>query len=209
MHDESAPRAPAKARIHSVSRARRYGLVPLFAIALAACGRYEPEDNQAEIKAEAQSTPERAPERAPAPRPAPPARSPAAAGEGWNEGQIAWQRYEAGVAQAKAQNKPVCLVFYTTWCPHCRNFSHVFDDPKVVEAARNFVMIRVNADEEGELNQRFNLDGTYIPRTFFLSPDGTVNKDIHVPRPQFAYFYDEHNPAALLAGMAAARKPAP
>src|SRR5580704_6723413 len=85
------------------------------------------------------------------------------AGEAWNAQQIDWQGYEPGLAKAKAQNKPVCLVFYTSWCPHCKNYSHVFEDPNVVEQARKFVMIRANADEEHDLAGRYTKDGGYVP----------------------------------------------
>jgi thiol:disulfide interchange protein len=125
----------------------------------------------------------------------------AAAGEDWNASQIAWQGYDAGLAQAKAQKKPVCLVFYTGWCPHCRNYSHVFSDPEVVTRAKEFVMIRLNADEHSDIARKYTPDGGYVPRTFFLSPDGTLAADIHAPRPKFLYFFDERNPASLLAGM--------
>jgi thiol-disulfide isomerase/thioredoxin len=127
------------------------------------------------------------------------------AGEGWNAQQIDWQGYEAGLARAKAENKPICLVFYTTWCPHCRNYSHVFDDPKVVERAKGLVMIRANADNEQAIASKFTKDGGYIPRTFFLAPDGTL-ADIHAPRPKYLYFYDEHDPAPLLAAMDTAQR---
>jgi hypothetical protein len=135
--------------------------------------------------------------------PHPPARAvPAAAGgETWNAQQIDWQPYEAGLARAREQKKPVCLVIYTNWCPHCRNYSHVFDDPKVVERARDFVMIRANADEEGAVAGRYAKDGGYVPRTFFLGPDGTLDPEIHAPREKFLYFFDERDPASLLAGM--------
>ncbi len=126
---------------------------------------------------------------------------PAAVAETWNAQQIDWQPYEAGLARAKAQHKPVCLVFYTGWCPHCRAYSHVFDDPRVVERARQFVMIRANADDEPTLSGQYTKDGGYVPRTFFLAPDGTLDADIHAPRPRFLYFFDEHDPAALLGGM--------
>lgn len=138
---------------------------------------------------------------------APPARgatAPAADGHGWNDAQIAWQPYDAGLARAKAEHKPVCLVIYTSWCPHCKNFSHVFDDPRVVEQAKQFVMIRIDADREEAPAEAHQPDGGYIPRTFFLAPDGTPELDIHAPRPTFKYFYDEHNPGALLSGFAAA-----
>jgi thiol-disulfide isomerase/thioredoxin len=136
-------------------------------------------------------------------RPAPPGHGPTApaTAETWNAAEIDWQPYEAGLARAKAQNKPVCLVFYTGWCPHCRAYSHVFEDPKVVARAKDFVMIRANADDESTLASQYTKDGGYVPRTFFLAPDGTLDADIHAPRPKFLYFFDEHNPAALLAGM--------
>lgn len=125
----------------------------------------------------------------------------AAAGETWNASQIDWQPYEAGLARARAERKPVCLIFYTGWCPHCKTYSRVFDDPKVVAKARDFVMIRVNADEESGIAQRFAKDGGYIPRTFFLAADGTPDFSIHAARDKFLYFYDEHNPTSILAGM--------
>ena len=125
----------------------------------------------------------------------------AATGESWNAQQIDWQPYEAGLAAARAQNKPVCLVFYTGWCPHCRAYSRVFDDPRVVARAKQFVMVRLNADDESTLSSQYTKDGGYVPRTFFLAPDGTLDPEIHAPRPKFLYFFDEHDPAALLGGM--------
>ena len=113
-----------------------------------------------------------------------------------------WQSYEAGLQQARTQKKPVCLVFSTTWCPHCKNFSHVFDDPRVVAHARDFVMIHLDADAEEAIASKYALDGSYIPRTFFLGPDGKVDfATIHAPRLASRFFYDEHDPGSLLAAM--------
>jgi thioredoxin-related protein len=126
---------------------------------------------------------------------------PAAGGETWNAAQIEWLSYDEGLARAKAQQKPLCLVLYTDWCPHCKNYSHVFDDPKVVERAKDFVMVRANADREPAVAGKYATDGTYIPRTFFLAPDGAMDPEIHPARPKFLYFYDEKDPRSLLAGM--------
>lgn len=131
--------------------------------------------------------------------------TPAHAGGDWNDGQIAWQSYDDGLAAAKKDKKPVCLIFYTEWCPHCTNYSKVFHDPKVVAKAKELVMVRVDADKHKELGKKYAVDGSYIPRTYFLGPDGTLS-DIHAPREQFKYFYDERNPASILAGMDAALK---
>jgi thiol-disulfide isomerase/thioredoxin len=139
-----------------------------------------------------------APQRVEPPPPGP--------GESWNTAQIEWYDYTSGLARAKLDSKPICLVFYTTWCPHCKNYSRVFDDPRVAEQARGFVMIRVDADKDSDVAKAFSKDGGYIPRTFFLAPDGTPDFDVHTPRPKYAYFYDERDPASILGGMAEARR---
>ncbi len=182
-------------------RALRAPAAVALALALGACAA-EPD----KTRPEASATPPAA--QAPAaqdpaarPRPAAPVMN-----ETWNAAQIDWQEHDAGLAKAKAEKKPVCLVFYTDWCPHCKNYSHVFEDPKVVERAREFVMVRVNGDRNRELSQKYSPDGAYVPRTYFLSPDGSLMEDVHAPRPKFKYFYDEHDPASLLAGMDAAKK---
>ena len=162
-------------------------LLPALALLLGAC-RADPSADAAPATTSEAATPA-------------PAKAAAVGAETWNSAQIDWQPYEAGLAKAKAENKPVCLIFYTGWCPHCKTYSRVFDDPTVVARARKFVMIHLNADEEGALASKYAKDGTYIPRTFFLNSDGTVDYSIHAPRDKFAYFYDEKNPSAILAGM--------
>lgn len=131
---------------------------------------------------------------------------PAVAGGDWNDAQVQWQPYEQGIAAAKKDKKPVCLVFFTEWCPHCANYSKVFHDPKVVEQSKKFVMVRLDKDKNAELSKKFAPDGEYIPRTYFLSSDGALDADLHAARPQFKYFYDERDAGSLLAGMDAALK---
>jgi thiol:disulfide interchange protein len=132
--------------------------------------------------------------------------TPAFAGGDWNDSGIAWQPYEKGLAEAKEKKKPICLIFYTDWCPHCTNYSKVFHDPKVVEQAKNFVMIRLNKDQNKELSSKYAPDGQYIPRTYFLSSDGKLDSSIHAPRDKYQYFYDERAPDSILAGMESALK---
>jgi tetratricopeptide (TPR) repeat protein len=124
----------------------------------------------------------------------------------WNDAAIAWRDYEAGLTEARAAKKPVLLVFFTEWCPHCRNYQRVFHDPRVVAAAKDFVMIRVDRDRSPELSARYAPDGEYIPRTYFLSSDGKIDESIHAPRDQYVYFFDEHGPAPLLAAAKAAKE---
>jgi hypothetical protein len=81
----------------------------------------------------------------------------------------------------------------------------LFSDARVVAAAKGFVMIKLDRDADKELSRKYAPDGDYIPRTHFLASNGTLDADIHAPRPQFKYFYDESDPTSLLAGMAEAR----
>ncbi len=118
----------------------------------------------------------------------------------WNSA-IGWQTFEAGLVAAKEQKKPVCLVFYTDWCPHCTDYSRVFHDARVVAQSKAFVMVRVNRDQHVELSNRFAPDGNYIPRTLFLGSDGAIAAEIVTDRPDFKYFYNTKKPESLLAGM--------
>ena len=132
--------------------------------------------------------------------------TPASAGGDWNDANIKWQSYDDGIAAAKKDKKPILLVFYTEWCPHCTNYSKVFHDPKVVEQSKKFVMIRLDKDKSAELSKKFAPDGEYIPRTYFLTSAGTLDADITAARPKYKYFYNEQDPASILSGMEAALK---
>lgn len=127
------------------------------------------------------------------------------AGGDWNEAGIQWMNYEDGLAKAKADGKPVCLIFYTEWCPHCTNYSKMFHDPKVVEKAKSFVMVRLDSDKNKDKSGLYKPDGEYIPRTFFLGSDGKLEPALTVPgRSNYKYFYAENDPSSILAGMDAA-----
>ena len=129
-----------------------------------------------------------------------------AGGEDWNDAQIKWMSYEDGLKAAKGSGKPICLVFYTTWCPHCANYARVFYDPQVVEKAKSFVMVRVDKDKAKDLSSQYKPDGEYIPRTYFLSPDGKLDESIAAARPQYKYFYSESEASGILGGMNQALK---
>ncbi len=124
-----------------------------------------------------------------------------AGAEDWNDKQITWKSYDDGLAEAKKTKRPICLIFYTTWCPHCANYSKVFSDPKVVEKSKSFVMIRLDADKNPDIGKKYSPDGSYIPRTFFLSSAGELDASLSEARAQYKYFYDEKDPASVLAGM--------
>ena len=126
--------------------------------------------------------------------------------ENWNDANIKWMSYDEGLAAAKKDHKPICLIFFTTWCPHCKNYSGVFSDPEVVKKAKSLVMIRLDKDKNAEISKKYAPDGENIPRTYFLSTDGTLDPSLSEARDQYKYFYNEKDPASILAGMDRALK---
>lgn len=127
----------------------------------------------------------------------------------WNDAKIRWRGFEAGLAEAKRTRKPVCLVFYADWCKACQAYRRVFFDDKVVAMSDRFVMVRVNRDQAAALSKRFDIDGQYIPRTFFLGPDGALDPEIKRLGRTHAYFYDPRSSSALRSGMKWALKRLP
>jgi len=127
--------------------------------------------------------------------------APALAGGDWNDAGIAWKSYDQGLAEAKSSSKPVCLVFYTQWCPHCTNYAKVFHDPALVELSKKFVMIHIDKDKDAATSAKYAPDGDYIPRTFFLKSDGTLLDKVTEQRDKFRYFYNESDPAGVMRSM--------
>ena len=126
--------------------------------------------------------------------------------QNWNDSQILWMPYAAGLAEAKKANKPVCLIFFTTWCPHCTNYSRLFSNPELVKKSKSFVMIRIDKGKNPDLSKQYNLDGEYIPRTYFLSSNGKVDPSLSEARDPYKYFYREDDPRSIQAGMDRALK---
>jgi protein-disulfide reductase (glutathione) len=123
----------------------------------------------------------------------------------WNAPAIAWLDKDAGLAEAKKTGKPVVMVFHAQWCPNCRQYRAVFQDPAVIEAAKGFVMILVDIDRHPETNAAYAPDGPYVPRTIFLDPDGKLEPRLGRNGSQFRHFLDFRGPHDLLALMSQAR----
>lgn len=116
---------------------------------------------------------------------------------------VDWQSWEAGLARAKAENKPVVLLVWAHWCPRCRELAPAFGDAELAELSKSVVMVEQNADDRPAwLSEKFDsLYGGYVPRVFFLRPDGTVRTDITSGNPQYPYFYVPQNKGALVESL--------
>ncbi|MBI3871589.1 MAG: thioredoxin fold domain-containing protein [candidate division Zixibacteria bacterium] len=63
--------------------------------------------------------------------------------------EIVWLNYDAGLAKAKAENKPIMLDFTTTWCGWCKKMEReTFTDPKVARYLHDkIVTVKVWGDD--------------------------------------------------------------
>jgi thiol-disulfide isomerase/thioredoxin len=118
------------------------------------------------------------------------------------EGPVAWKTWDEGLKLAQSTNRPILLMVYADWCPHCRELKPVFLDPEVVKLSERLVMIRQDADEDPAwLKPKVGHLGSYVPRMFFLKPDGTVQADINSGNARFPYFYTPQGIEALKGSM--------
>lgn len=79
--------------------------------------------------------------------------------------------YEAGMAQARDQQKPALVFFTTHWCGVCQKLaSHSFTDPQVRALLGQFSLVLVDGDRERAAVQRFGVPG--YPCLVVLADDG-------------------------------------
>ena len=119
----------------------------------------------------------------------------------WNRAAITWRSTEEGLTEARTSDKPVMMVIHAEWCGPCHEYARVFHDAEVAALAQHFVMILVDADREAAVNQRYATDGTYLPRTYFLSPTGQHQTENVSNHPRFRYFFPQRDPRAIAAAM--------
>ncbi len=115
----------------------------------------------------------------------------------WNSAKIDWKTFDDGLSEARSANRPVLVVFHTTWCPHCRRYRRQFYNPAVVKLSRSMVMVLVDRDTEADINARYGAYGVYIPRTMVLSPRGKLVSGITGPYKDYPHLLDTGSPGDL------------
>jgi thiol-disulfide isomerase/thioredoxin len=127
-----------------------------------------------------------------APEPPEPAAAPAEPaqkdGVKWT-GNVAWRTWEEALPLAKRESKPILVVVYADWCPHCRTLAPAFGDPQVEALAKHFVMVRQNNDDDPAWLEPYKKHGGYVPRVFFFDSKGQLRDDITSGHPRYPFFY--------------------
>ncbi|HUL75321.1 MAG TPA: cytochrome c biogenesis protein CcdA [Vicinamibacterales bacterium] len=101
--------------------------------------------------------------------------------KGAHGGELAWilNDYDAGLAQAKQQNRPMLIDFTGYTCTNCRWMeANMFTRPEIERELARYVRLRLYTDGQGEVYRRYqkleeSLFGTVaLPYYAVFSPDG-------------------------------------
>ena len=85
---------------------------------------------------------------------------------------INWiEDYQAGLAKAREQKKPVLLAFYKLHTRFCSLMSqNTYNNPDVIEYVEaNFIPILIDVDKQPEIAKRYNIN--YYPTHYIKLPD--------------------------------------
>ena len=116
----------------------------------------------------------------------------------WNDSQIKWYSYDEGMKQIKLTGKPGLLIIYADWCPTCKEYSTLFAQDGVVNSLANLILMRENKDTNPQVNNKYNLDGEYVPRTFALNNKGNVMQNFYSKDEKYTYFIPPNNSNFLI-----------
>ncbi len=89
---------------------------------------------------------------------------------------------EAGLAQAKAEGKPIIIDTWATWCANCRVLEKkTFGHPDVIAEATRFVPLKIQLETAGSqisksFMTRFGMAHYSLPTTLLLDSSGKVQR---------------------------------
>jgi len=73
---------------------------------------------------------------------------------------IIWHNIESGLHQARNEDKPIVVDFYTSWCHWCKVMDEkTYRDRSIIRyASRKLIMVKVDAESQ----KRYNFNGEFL-----------------------------------------------
>ena len=98
--------------------------------------------------------------------------------------------YAEAISTSAITGRSALLYFTSGGCPNCRKMDRVFADPEVVRSVQGFVPVRIDAWQERELANRFNVIG--VPAYVVVDSGGRmIAHDIgYKPAHEFTRFLE-------------------
>lgn len=84
--------------------------------------------------------------------------------------------YKTALESAKVQGKPLFVMLYADWCPHCNEMKkQVFSDATVIEfLKKNYVCVWKNVEKEEGMALKNKFKTTSLPAFLFLNANETL-----------------------------------
>jgi len=91
---------------------------------------------------------------------------------------ISWDNdLNSALNEAKKNEKPLIVDFYTTWCHWCKELDiNTYTDAKVNDLSSNFICVKVDAEQNPQEASKYDVRG--YPTVIFLNYDGSINNRV-------------------------------
>lgn len=94
--------------------------------------------------------------------------------------------FDEALALAKEHNKLMLVGFSAVWCGPCQMLERqVYPDPVWQEAAKDFILVKIDVDQQPSVAQRYQVSA--MPTIHFIRPDGSVAHTMMGFRPTAQY----------------------
>ena len=103
--------------------------------------------------------------------------------------QVNWVDYSSALSDS---SRPTMIILHKSWCAACKNLKpKLAENLDFEELSQKFSMVNAGEDNELHNNADLSVDGSYIPRIFFLDPQGQVLDQVYNSKgnPSYKYFY--------------------